>query len=104
MNPTHSTQKAFYPQGQNQSMLTHACTHFPFAAHKVCCGCLVQGAEEILRSPDNIYGEEGDTGMTLRADTERDTFDISIDYIEARMLNKSAGKCGRLGCTGSMEL
>lgn len=46
---------------------------------------------EIIRSSDTIFGDGGD-GPPVEDEVERDTFDLTIDFMEARMLNKSAGE------------
>jgi len=65
-----------------------------------------QGVGEIIRSTDNIFGD-GEEGVSVQDEVERDTFDLTIDFLEARMLNKSAGASSlayvgaRSACWGS---
>eukprot|EP00967_Tisochrysis_lutea_P018211 scaffold20624_cov22-Tisochrysis_lutea.AAC.3 len=49
-----------------------------------------EGVGEIIKSTDNIFGDSGDV-PTVQDEVERDTFDLTIDFLEAKMLNKSAG-------------
>lgn len=50
-----------------------------------------QGVGEIIRSSETIFGDTGDVPQ-VEDEVERDTFDLTIDFMEARMLNKSAGQ------------
>lgn len=52
---------------------------------------LFQGVGEIIRSSETIFGD-GTEGLSVEDEVERDTFDLTIDFMEARMLNKSAGE------------
>jgi len=62
-----------------------------------------EGVGEIIKSTDNIFGDSGDV-PTVQDEVERDTFDLTIDFLEAKMLNKSAGMSVAFEVMKSMEM
>ncbi|KAF5832974.1 hypothetical protein DUNSADRAFT_10961 [Dunaliella salina] len=62
-----------------------------------------EGVGEIIKSTDDIFGGSGDV-PTVQDEVERDTFDLTIDFLEAKMLNKSAGMSVAFEVLKSVEM
>ncbi len=54
------------------------------------CVCFTQGMADILRDEDTIFGDSGPESLGGPLD-DTASMGITIDHIEARMLNRTAG-------------
>jgi hypothetical protein len=53
----------------------------------------MQGVGDIIRSEDTLFGEDGGDGEGLGLlEAGNDDMDVTIDVVEARVLNRTAGE------------
>jgi hypothetical protein len=53
----------------------------------------MQGVGDIIRSEDTLFGEDGGDGEgTGLLEAGNDDMDVTIDVVEARVLNRTAGE------------